>query len=103
MMVIVVFFLLDFDVLNSFYLMDAVNGVYTSDNGDNEIFFRKTTDDIVTSHAILHEFTSTLKQHESFIVSFKMQPEPFHKGSVIWLEHKATGKVFFSWTLVEIT
>ena len=85
------FFCIDFDVFNSFDLEDGLNGVHQADDGLGGIYLKKTSEHIVASPDILKEFVGAMNIHPSFIVTFKMQPEGFHKGSLIWLEEKKTG------------
>lgn len=88
------FSLIEIDVLESFDLEDGENAIQDSSSchSNNGYYFGKTTKDVVASSDVLNEFTKMLRQHRSFIVSFRMQPQPFHKGSLIWLEQKSKGK-----------
>lgn len=78
-------------MFNSFDLEDGSNGIHEADDGLGGLYLKKTTKHIVASPEILKEFVDVMKTHPSFIVTFKMQPEGFHKGSLIWLEQKKTG------------
>eukprot|EP00111_Clytia_hemisphaerica_P006683 TCONS_00019318-protein len=79
---------LNFDVFNSFILTDGINGAHKSPDIDNAVYFKKSHHGIVALPAIRDEFIEVMGTYNSFIMAFKMSPEPFHKGSIIWLEQK---------------
>ena len=83
----------EIDVLDSFELEDGKNGVQDSSSchSNNGYYFSKTTKSITACEDVLSEYIELLRTHRSFIVTMKIQPQPFHKGSLIWLEQKSTG------------
>ena len=85
------YFSIDFDVFNSFMLIDGTNGVHKSPEIDHGIFFKKSHKDITALPAIRDELVQLIRSHGSFVMTFKMSPEPFHKGSIVWMEHRDTG------------
>lgn len=91
---------LDVNLLESFNLVDGVNGVQqtTASRFDNGFFFQKTPKDIIAVPEVLEEVIDLLSTYKSFIVQFHIQTEPFHKGTLLWIEQKTTGsKLFGIW------
>lgn len=91
---------LEVDILDSFNLKDGQNGVQatTSCKVGNGYYFGRTSKDITAVDEVLKEVVGLLTQHHSFIITFKVRPEPYHKGSILWLEQKRTGTTFLSET-----
>jgi len=97
-----VFFAIDINaievnLLESFPLKDGKNGVQRTASAklDNGFYFGKTPKNIVAVPEVLEEVIDLLSTYKSFIVSFHIQTEPFHKGTLLWIEQKHTGHPLF--------
>ncbi|XP_057309993.1 cartilage oligomeric matrix protein-like isoform X1 [Hydractinia symbiolongicarpus] len=88
---------LEVDILDSFNLKDGQNGVQatTSCKVGNGYYFGRTSNGITAVNEVLKEVVELFTQHHSFIITFKVRPEPYHKGSILWLEQKRTATPLF--------
>jgi HSP20 family molecular chaperone IbpA len=84
---------LDVNLLESFNLRDGVNGIQqtSASRFDNGFYFAKTHKDVIAVPEVLEEVIDLLTTYKTFIVQFHIQTEPFHKGTLLWIEQKSTG------------
>lgn len=84
---------LDFNVLDALNLNSNVAGVQGASGCriKDGFFFKKATKSLVTSEDVTSELISSLKQHKEWIIEFKLNPQPFHKGTILWLQQRSTG------------
>ena len=87
-------FFADVNLLESFNLKDGVNGVQqtSASRFDNGFYFAKTHKDVIAVPEVLEEIIDLLGTYKTFIVQFHIQTEPFHKGTILWIEQKSTGE-----------
>ena len=87
-----------FNVLNSFPLKDKN---FVQQLNDGTVLFKDSTTTalptdvksrIIAPNPIRREFVELLRSSDgSFIITLKMKPKAYHKGSIIWLEGRKIG------------
>ena len=94
---------IEINILDSFDLKGGENGLKSSTSFEAPygFYFAKTHKNIVASKEVLQEVVDLLKMYKSFIITMKIRPEPYHKGSILWLEQKQV-KIFVRFVLIDV-